>query len=193
MTKKVDRRVRRTKRSLRNACIALILEKGYEAVTVEEITERADVGRTTFYMHYRDKEELFADSISRISDELHEQVVPLLFSGEGRIAETPVLMIFRHAAENAELYRVILNGAGDGRGLRQLRGDVTRYARRAFQAEAYQLELSPAVPIEVITQHFVGALLGLVGWWLEQEMPYPLAMGMGAGNPRPGAESEAGA
>ena len=57
--KKVDRRVRRTRRLLRDACIALILEKGYETITVEEITERADVGRTTFYMHYRDKEDVW--------------------------------------------------------------------------------------------------------------------------------------
>jgi AcrR family transcriptional regulator len=170
--KKVDRRIRRTRRLLRNACVALILEKGYEAVTVEEIADKADVGRTTFYMHYRDKADLFVKSIGRISEELHEQIAPLVFSEEGVIAQSPVLMIFQHAAENADLYRVILSGAGNGQGLQQLRRDIARYARMAYEAEATVLEATPSVPIEVITQHFVGALVNLVQWWLDEGCPY---------------------
>jgi AcrR family transcriptional regulator len=170
--KKVDRRIRRTRRMLRDACISLILEKGYEAVTVEEIAERADVGRTTFYMHYRDKADLFVKSIGRISEELHEQIVPLVFSQEGVIAETPVLMIFEHAAKNADLYRVILSGAGDGAGLQQLRHDIARYARLAYEAEATVLDVRPSIPMEVITYHFVGALISLVKWWLDEGCPF---------------------
>ena len=55
---KPDRRVNRTRRLLREALLALIMEEGYDAVTIEEITDRADLGRTTFYLHYRDKEDL---------------------------------------------------------------------------------------------------------------------------------------
>jgi AcrR family transcriptional regulator len=170
--KKVDRRIRRTQRLLRDACVALILEKGYEAVTVEEIAERADVGRTTFYMHYRDKADLFVNSISYISEELQEKIAPLVFSHEGTIEETPVRMIFEHAAENADLYQAILCGAGDGQGVNQLRRDIARYARYVFEAEAVQQDLSPSVPIELITYHFVGALISLVQWWLENGQPY---------------------
>lgn len=56
--KQLDRRVRRTRRALQDSLTSLILEKGYDAVTVEDITDRADLGRTTFYLHYKDKEEL---------------------------------------------------------------------------------------------------------------------------------------
>ena len=171
--KKVDRRVRRTRRLLRDACFSLILEKGYAAVTVEEIAERADVGRTTFYMHYRDKDDLFVHSIGRISEELYEQILPMIFSEEGIINQMPVLMIFQHAEENADLYRVILSGAGNGRGLQQLRHDLTRYAQRVLEAEVIQQDLTPSVPVEVIGRSFVGSLLGLVQWWLEGGCPYP--------------------
>lgn len=171
--KKTDRRVRRTRRLLRDACISLILEKGYSAVTVEEIAERADVGRTTFYMHYRDKDDLFVNSISRMSEELYEQILPLIFSQGGTIGQMPVLMIFQHAEANADLYRVILNGAGNGQGLQQLRQDLTRYVQRVLEAEVVQHDLSPSVPVEVIGQSFVGSLIGLVHWWLEQGCPYP--------------------
>ena len=171
--KKVDRRVRRTRRLLRDACISLILEKGYAAVTVEEIAERADVGRTTFYMHYRDKDDLFVHSIGRISEELYEQILPLIFSQDGTIGQMPLLMIFQHAEANADLYRVILNRAGNGQGLQQLRQDLTRYVQRVLEAEVVQQDLSPLVPVEVIGRSFVGSLLGLVQWWLEQGYPYP--------------------
>ena len=68
--KELDRRTRRTRRSLREALFALILEKGYDAVTIEHITERADLGRTTFYLHYRDKEDLLLEAIDTIAAEL---------------------------------------------------------------------------------------------------------------------------
>ena len=171
--KKVDRRVRRTRRSLRGACIALILEKGYEAITVEEIAERADVGRTTFYMHYRDKEDLFARSVAQISEELYERVAPQVFSPEGFVSEKPLFLIYQHALENADLYRVILSGAGNGRGLQQLRRDLAEYTTRVFEAEVLTLDLKPAVPIHVVARHFVGALLETVHWWLEADIPYP--------------------
>ena len=53
-----DRRVRKTRKALRDALVELTLEKGYAAVTVGDIADRADVGRTTFYAHFTDKEDL---------------------------------------------------------------------------------------------------------------------------------------
>ena len=170
--KKTDRRVRRTRRLLSDACISLILEKGYSTVTVEEIAERADVGRTTFYMHYRDKDDLFVHSIGRLSEEIYEQILPLIFSEGGTIGQMPVLMIFQHAEANADLYRVILRGAGNGQGLQQLRQDLSRYVQRVLEAEVVQQDLTPSVPVEVISRSFVGSLLGLVQWWLEQGCPH---------------------
>ncbi len=67
---------------------------------------------------------------------------------------------------------MILCGAGNGQGLNQLRHDLARYARYVFDAEAVQRGLSPRVPIELLTYHFVGALVSLVQWWLENGQPY---------------------
>src|SRR5512133_4407009 len=75
--KALDRRARRTRKQLKEALFALVLEKGYDGVTIEDITERADLGRTTFYLHYRDKEELLLESIDSISEELMEQIAPV--------------------------------------------------------------------------------------------------------------------
>ena len=72
----VDRRVRRTKKSLGNALIALTLEKEYEEITIQEITERADVGYRTYFRHYADKDELLKDVLSTTMMELRELMSP---------------------------------------------------------------------------------------------------------------------
>ena len=71
---RLDRRVSRTRRQLRDALMALILERGYNMVTIEDITDRADLGRTTFYLHYRDKDELLIESLEAIAQDLKAQV-----------------------------------------------------------------------------------------------------------------------
>src|ERR1700754_1124415 len=69
-----DRRVRRTRRLLREALIALVAERGYERVTVQDVLDRADVGRSTFYAHFRDKEALFASCFDDLRADLRRHL-----------------------------------------------------------------------------------------------------------------------
>ena len=73
---KIDRRVRKTRKALREAMQVLMSEKGYDQVTIEELTERADIGRTTFYLHYSAKQDLLLEQF----DELLEQLVGQCFN-----------------------------------------------------------------------------------------------------------------
>ncbi len=179
---KNDRRVSRTRRSLREALMVVILEKGYDAVTIEDITSRADVGRTTFYLHYRDKEELLQESINEVVDDLFVQVSqkplaewdqPGEVSGEETLF--PILLVFQHAAENADLYRVVLRGEGTSKIQNHIRNitasAVTEFLR--LMAERDGLAFHPIVPVEVFSNYFAGSLLGVLTWWLENNMPYP--------------------
>jgi len=68
----MDRRATRTRRSLHQALISLILRKGYDAITVQEIIDEADIGRATFYAHYRGKEDLLRGGFEALRAELHE-------------------------------------------------------------------------------------------------------------------------
>jgi AcrR family transcriptional regulator len=180
--KKSDRRVSRTRRSLRDALMAVILEKGYDAVTIEDITSRADVGRTTFYLHYRDKEELLLESINEVVNDLFTQIsrVPMAEWGlpsKASVDEAlfPILLVFQNAAENADLYRVVLRGEGTSKIQNHIR-NITASAVFEFlrlMAERDELTLHPVVPVEVFSNYFAGSLLGVLTWWLETNMPYP--------------------
>src|SRR3990172_4149344 len=71
---KIDRRKERTQRLLRDAFMELIVEKGYDAVTILDITERANVARPTFYLHYNDKEDLLFKMMTEVYDDLSNSV-----------------------------------------------------------------------------------------------------------------------
>lgn len=174
-----DRRINRTRRLLREALTALILEKGYDAVTIEDITRRADLGRTTFYLHYRDKEHLFLESIEQSANELARQIsqipVEILFNERGEGAGLPIALVFEHAAQNADLYRAVLRSEGSIKATSRLRELTAQYAleftRLWWQRDGLNADLP--MPLEVIAQFFAASLLGTLVWWLEAGMPYP--------------------
>jgi len=181
--RKVDRRVNRTRRQLREALFNLILEKGYDAVTVEEITARADVGRTTFYLHYHDKEDLLMESIGELVDDLIEQMArfPMeewkLERGSAGSAPSPAIVLpFQHVASNARLYQIVLRGDGTYSVSRRLREIIVQASAKMARVLLERDELgalNSQVPMDVFMNYIAGAWLGLITWWLENEMPYP--------------------
>lgn len=170
---RTDRRKARTRRQLRQALLGLILEKGYDAVTIEDITERADLGRTTFYLHYRDKDELLLESIQATADELRAQV-PFDRWTPGESLPSTILLVFRHAAENQVLYRIILNGTGSMRMTGRLREIISSETSRFLtqQTKTGQIKLNPTVPLDLYANYFASALLGFITWWLEEAPSY---------------------
>src|SRR5271157_1819235 len=105
-TPKSDRRSLRTRKLLWHALIALIQEKDYAEITIQDIADRADVNRVTFYLHYRDKQDLLAQNAEMIMDDLAAKGPPL--TGEAFRTDVPpqsMVMVYRYIAENAAFYR----------------------------------------------------------------------------------------
>jgi AcrR family transcriptional regulator len=179
---KIDRRVSRTRRNLQGSLLSLILEKGYDSVTIEEITERADLGRTTFYLHYRDKEDLLMQAVQALVDDLVSELSQIPFDGwkirnqtdSGEVFIPAIALAFHHVAIHADLYRVLLRGEGTYsavKRLRQILGEAITSLIKHFTA-LNRVELRPQVPMDVFLNGLAGAWLGLLTWWLEEGMPY---------------------
>jgi AcrR family transcriptional regulator len=181
--KLTDRRTNRTRRQLREALLALILEKGYDALTIADITHQADLGRTTFYLHYKDKEELLLESIDTLADDLkaqiglvEDQALPApgaLLAPRELAPGAAIELVFRHSAENATLYRVILNGGAASRALLRLQEIISAAAQLFFIRRMPPAARPPDFPPGIILHYFASSLLGLVNWWLQADMPYP--------------------
>lgn len=167
----MDKRKQRTQQYLRDALLELVLEKGYDAITVQEITDRARMGRATFYLHYKDKEELLLTTIKETVDELTVQIrqmfsVEQIFDG----SMPPSVIAFRHAAEHKNLYRVVLNSQITGSVLSELRNMIAADVQTQLRLLAPDAELP--VPVEMIGQYIAGSMLAIVSWWLETDAPY---------------------
>lgn len=169
--------------------MSLVLERGYDKVSVEDITERADVARATFYAHYASKEELLTAVFSDLVDDLMPRLT--VRTGPWDVARTHVVEeSYRHAAQLRDLYRVCLSGAGDGRARDAYRKAMIESVEASFAARAEALGHSLRVPLEVMSRGFSGAHMALMVAWLEGELDYSpeemavmevqlLAMGLG--------------
>src|SRR5256714_15239099 len=98
-----DRRVKRTQHLLARALIALTLEKGYEAVTIRDITDRADIGYATFFRHYHSKDEL----LQEVSEVVIEELSDLLLASPSSYPEQFGTLIFAYVQRQSEIIRVL--------------------------------------------------------------------------------------
>ena len=173
---KEDRRVRRTKKSLGDALIALALVREYDEITIQEITDRADIGYRTFFRHYADKDELLNDVLGATMQELRELMVPpqpeLLSYPDYRMIEIKnAVVLFKHVQEHSDLYCLLL------RSERNIIESVKAFAIQAIETNIGAL-IDPDIPIEIIANHIASSTLALVGWWLDKDMCYaPEVMG----------------
>lgn len=163
---KVDRRIERTEQLLKDALVSLILEKGYEAVTIKDITERANVAYVTFFRHYKEKDELLA----RMLEKVVEALAAAVDEGDSIDSVKKDRLIFEHAQQNHRLYRILLSSPGAMPIVKRVKAVIA--ARVLEKCRAF-FESETAIPPEIFASHMASSLLSMLQWWLENDMPYP--------------------
>jgi AcrR family transcriptional regulator len=158
---KPDRRAQRTRTLLLNAFNEIVLARGYEALTVRDIIEHANVGRSTFYEHFENKDDILRRSLRPVFGVLADAVKPAQPRGD-------LEDILAHFRENVRLTRALLQGA-------------TQYLMSQILAELIEERLSslpiasrdakPMVPVASIAAHLAGAQLALIESWLSSKAP----------------------
>lgn len=166
--KKEDRRVQRTKDMLFDALIDLMMEKGFDILTVQDIIDRANVGRSTFYSHFFDKEQLLIGTIERLRHFLQEQIDkrPLpIEDSEFRFGFS--LVMLQHVQSHKRLYRKTASNSMEmlvfrhmREMLAQLAGDeITKYWTKFGSAD---------IPFELAAEYIVTTFLTVLTWWMER-------------------------
>ena len=171
MTTHTDRRVRRTRKALQDALLSLILEKGYDSLTVEEIAERADVGRTTFYLHYQDKDDLLLELTGDFAETMRGEFLARLDENEVCVRDL-VALLFELAHANVEVYYAIMSGRCGAQVLEQFQGILTALLQRTLEAQAERRGVELPLPAEFMAHYLFGALRESVIWWLDRRRPY---------------------
>lgn len=177
MAKKLDRRVRRTRKLLCDAMLALILEQDYETITIQDITERADLNRATFYLHYGSREELLTAALEAQFDkvvakiEAHESDLPFW-------EETADLQfLFEHVEENAELYEILFGKNGMGYIINRVIDQLTAYGIEHWHGifNEADVDISTLNSMDMICCRWIaGAIYGVMSWWVLNGRPYSI-------------------
>jgi len=163
----IDRRVARTRTMLQKAHLSLILEKGYEATTVEDICEAANVGRSTFYAHYTSKDDLRRSGLENLRRLLVDRQKDAQ-AGSGNIRDRSLgfsLTMFEHARDHIDLYGALVGGRGGAIALGTIRQILSDLVRNELVAAADKS--ADAIPRELAVQYVVGALMAVMTWWLD--------------------------
>ncbi len=167
-SKKADRRSSRTRRSLRDALIELILEKRYDSITVQNVIDRADVGRSTFYAHYRDKEDLFLSDWEAMLDRFARRIE---WHDASAHSIVPIAGLFSHVQEAHHFYLAMA---------RSRKTDWLFKTGQSYLKQSIENSLAPfladkprpSVPKPLLANYLASEILALLRWWLDNNMPY---------------------
>jgi AcrR family transcriptional regulator len=163
--KPLDRRILKTKKYLSEALIALILEKGYEAITIQDIINKANIGRSTFYAHFESKEQLLANS--------HQELNSLLFSvnGKGKKQGIDFLSLYTHAQNHSHVAKAMLGKKGGDIVVSHLREamafKILNEMRKNFGKGKTEQRM-----LAYRSEALASALIRLLTCWLEDDMPF---------------------
>jgi AcrR family transcriptional regulator len=156
-----DRRVRRTRRILLEAFITLVLERGYDGLTVQDVLDRADVGRSTFYAHYRDKEALLLSCFDGVRGDL----AAAFAAG----APDPAAAVFAHAHLHRDVYKVLCGRRGGAVVQRHL---AQMFRELVVEHMGARLVAARDLPADVVAEFYASATLGLLAWWVDHDFRY---------------------
>jgi AcrR family transcriptional regulator len=166
--KVVDRRIQRTRQLLQDALLALILEKGYDAITVQDVIDRANVGRSTFYAHFQDKEDLLLSGFDRLRTQFEEHLM-----GQSPNNASPwsfSLSMFQHAQSQRPLYKALAGRQGSNVALAHIQNYLFVYLSDHLKRQLSKRKKD--IPPEILAHYIASSFISLLTWWLDNNSPY---------------------
>ena len=172
---KVDPRVKRTRRLLRDALVSLILEKDFASISIKEITERAEVAYITFFRHFESLDQLLMEILEDGLGELQDHIEILAKQSETSALETEGKLIFEYIGQKANLFRILFKSQS----VTRVRKKVVQNIAVIFQKSCLPLARSGnQTTTAILSNHIATSLLALIEWWLDNNMQ-PMSAQMG--------------
>jgi AcrR family transcriptional regulator len=167
--KKDDRRMLRTRTALRTALIELILEKHFDAITVQDIIDRANVGRSTFYAHFRDKEDLLIGDWEQFLDGIVQHIN---WNNAGKARFVPIREFFFHIKDFHHFYRALVKSSKMERMFKKGADSLSKSLEKSL-TDFLKDKPEPQIPIQILANHLGSAIFDQLKWWLDHNMPFP--------------------
>lgn len=163
----MDRRVRKTRQALQEALITLILERGYENLTVQDVLDKANVGRSTFYSHFYDLEDLLQSEFEVLETEFEQHLSQSLGQADDLWAISRLM--FQHAQSYRRIYQAIVGKSSEKIILKQLHQHLGAQIRAKLQAAWGK---NDAMMLDMLENYLLSSFMALLKWWLDKNLPY---------------------
>lgn len=174
MTKNIkDRRVQKTRKLLKDALIELITEKDYESITVQEILDRANVGRSTFYAHFQYKDQLLYscfEDIDELFEQLNKRVSEARKNSEGVDDVNLTLNLFQFAERNHRFFKALLGKRSNGVFNKHFYDYLFTHIKEHLKLPMPR-EKHDSLQSEIMAHYLVSAFIGILIWWVDNNMP----------------------
>ena len=167
-----DRRIQRTRKALIDSLRELIFEKGYDDISIQDITDRANMGRATFYLHHGEKDDLLSDLLHNVVREFIDSTPEILSDYWNLQSTIATQKIFEFAASQYDLFRNLIFSKGSFMAMIHLQFAIREIISANLNSEMKNKNLEPVLPQGFIENYYSGALVALILWWLNAEMPY---------------------
>ncbi|ASA21527.1 TetR/AcrR family transcriptional regulator [Paenibacillus donghaensis] len=162
---KVDRRIRKSQEAIKTAVIELMTEKNFDDITLQDISDRADVSRGTIYLHYVDKYDLLNKLIDGHMNELQE----ICKSVADLEWKDSIIPWFKYLERNYLFFSTMLASKGAA----QFRNRLVEYLTEDFKEEVQLSKVRNSINEDIILQYVVMSYVGVVEWWIKNGMPHP--------------------
>jgi AcrR family transcriptional regulator len=161
---KTDRRSLRTRQMLISAMVELMQQKRYDSITVQEIADRANIGRSTFYAHFTDKDDLLVDGVQRMLAVFEADIAGSANPADGSAQLLPSLALLRHLGAQVELYQVFARGRGLNLFMTALQDELTTMLTERLTGRV-ATDTTPAVPPSLLAAMVAGMLTTAIRAW----------------------------
>ena len=168
MARKDDRRIQKTRKALRDALHSLVLDRGYDDLSVQDITDKANLGRATFYLHYREKDELLEDLLREFSQNFTQRHGSKISFSDRKVVQS----MFEYAEDYYDFYRIMTIGKGGVIGMRKMQTIIRETCAQYLDTLEAASCGTFTVPRAFLDNFVASSLMSTIFLWLEQEMPY---------------------
>lgn len=174
---RASRRRARTRADLLKAARQVFAEHGYHDTSIADITERADIGVGTFYLHFHDKDEIFTTLVDEGFREMQEQIEEMVHqSPQGHTLETVIRAIFHHAYTRRDLFQIARSARRSGPA-RSYNAQEVLLACMTQILEAFESEdFLAAYHVPLLARFMTGIITQGIYWWFESNEPGPEEM-----------------
>ncbi|MBU9711610.1 TetR/AcrR family transcriptional regulator [Evansella tamaricis] len=167
----LDRRVLKTRQAINEALFSLMEEKRYNKITIQDIIDRANVGRSTFYSHFATKDELLFSSVEDELEILNQYIKSYIeYDGE-KPRVNSVMELFEHIQEDSKIVKGLFKTESADFFFEKVEIYWNHRLEEYLQSKL-PLGKNPKVPIKILTNHISSTLINLLKWWVNNNMSY---------------------